>query len=279
MFKDKIKNGLKKGFKIEQEENIAIMNYGIDCLTMNIVKTICAFIIAGVMGIFEPVALIFLVYGAIRFCSHGVHAEKAWTCMLWGMIIYIGGGLLAVNTVLNTSAYVALFVIFAALLIKYSPAGTEKRPIGTKEYRQKQILLLALLSSLFIAILFFNDVLFANVIIISIIAQAINVLPVTYKLMNQKYDNIIKTGEYKELDKSRLLTKDLFYSFKELFNYRNIADIMKDRQFRNKAMLYATSCCLVAITTFAVYTPVLLTIGPWWHNEPEMPESIRGLLR
>ena len=89
-------------------------------------------------------------------------------------------------------------IISIILLFIYSPSDTLNRPIIGKNRRMKLKLTTVLLSLIYIIInlIIFNETLF-NLTMYSLLFQAILVLPITYKILNQSYNNYLAYEDQK----------------------------------------------------------------------------------
>ena len=89
-----------------------------------------------------------------------------------------------------------LSIIGTILLLIYSPADTEKRPLIHKKKRIIYKILTTTISTIYTILnIITKDNILSNIITFSILLEAIIVLPISYKLFGLKYNNYLN---YKE---------------------------------------------------------------------------------
>jgi accessory gene regulator B len=78
----------------------------------------------------------------------------------------------------------------AIFFYKYAPADTEKHPLLNAKLRKKlKLKTIFILLILLIIGLITNSFYFRNLIILATLSQLILILPLTYKLLNRRYNN------------------------------------------------------------------------------------------
>ena len=78
------------------------------------------------------------------------------------------------------------------LLAIYSPADTEKRPLINRKKRIVYKILTTLIAIIYMVIgLVVKNNILSNVITLSILLEAVIVLPISYKLFGLKYNNYL----------------------------------------------------------------------------------------
>lgn len=100
----------------------------------NGLKNLILFGISLAMGVFPYVLAMSLTVWRLRKYSFGVHMPGSLSCMLEGMIVYLGGAYLALRIVAHWLDLLCAFLLVLAGLLRYAPAATKMRPIpdGTK---------------------------------------------------------------------------------------------------------------------------------------------------
>lgn len=183
---DKLTMFFADGLKDQSNKNIEELRYGIESAFVNIPKTIILLVITYYLGILEKTLLIALFYGFIRLFSFRIHLKNGLGCTIWGLFIYIGGAYLVEYISLDITVYIIVFIFCFIMYFLYAPSGTEDRPIGRKQYKIGKILTLVVISVEFILAIFLGNKTYINIAIISIFAQMLNILPITYKIFKQK---------------------------------------------------------------------------------------------
>ncbi|MDD2435293.1 MAG: accessory gene regulator B family protein [Bacilli bacterium] len=172
--------------KVELEK----IRYGLISIYLLISKLLVIIILASFFNILKETILFMIVYGFIKMTSFGLHASKSWLCLLISITIFIILPLFTKNLIINQYLKISIGLITIFLLFKNSPADTLKRPIVNSKRR----LILKLLTT-FIAIIYVSlsigleNIYLSNILLISLIIQAIGTFPLTYKLLKFPYHN------------------------------------------------------------------------------------------
>lgn len=178
----------KQGLEENNKEKIEELEYGISVAVQNLLKTLLLIVLIVYLKIFWYVAVFMAAYSLLRIFSFGIHVRSSIICTIWGLLNYIGGAFLAMNIRISIFISTIIFVLCFILLWLYAPAGTEARPIGTKQYGRLKLRTLTMLTLLFTVSLILKilgEVIYYNIIVLSMAAQTINVLPITYKIFNE----------------------------------------------------------------------------------------------
>ena len=86
---DFIKKNLTK-----TEEELEILEYGIQVVLITVYKLIILFVTAYFLKIFTYTLLAFIVFAILRFFAAGVHASSSIKCILVNYIVFLGNVLL-----------------------------------------------------------------------------------------------------------------------------------------------------------------------------------------
>lgn len=172
------------------EDELEIINYGLESLYLTISKLIIILIISFVLGITYKMLLLLILYNIIRFTAFGIHASKSIYCLLSSCLLFIGGVYLCefINISLLTKVIISFICILC--IYKYAPADTHKRPL-VNEKKRKMYKLISLIScSIFsILIVVYNEIIISNYLLFSMIVAVIMIHPFTYKVFNMPYNN------------------------------------------------------------------------------------------
>ena len=180
------------------KEKIAVIKYGLSSLYLNITKTVVIFIISYILGYFNTLLLLMVLYSILRLTVFGVHAKKSWHCWVGSMIIFIGIPYLCRLLIIDYKVRLALCMVSVVLLGFFAPADTEKRPLINKKRRAIYKLTSVGCGTLYTVLLFFvNDNTLANCLLFSLLLAVFVCLPLTYKLFGVSYNNYLnyKKGE------------------------------------------------------------------------------------
>ena len=190
----KIMNKIMKFIRMyssnQNEEQLEIIEYGLEAIYITITKTIIIFIIAYFLGILKEMVLFLPFYIIIRLFAFGFHAKDSIQCLLVSSTIFFGTTYLCKFVVIPTYIKVLLCIINILLIYKWAPADTEKHPIINKKRRNiyKTLSTLIAITFSFISILITNQYL-SNCLIISVSIECLMISPFIYKLFKLPYDN------------------------------------------------------------------------------------------
>lgn len=183
-------NNIKKNQPKKNEEELEIIEYGLEALYLTFTKIIIILLLSIVLDIFKETLLMILFYNVIRLFAFGLHAKNSTTCLIMSIILFIGGTYLAIYIDIPIELKFILSITCIILIIIYAPADTEKRPLINVKKR-KRFKILSIITSLIITflIIYFNDNYLSNFMLIGMIESTIMILPITYKLYGLPYNN------------------------------------------------------------------------------------------
>ena len=148
-------------------------------------KTVLLMFIAKKIGLLKPLLIIFVFYGMIRNFSRGIHAKTPLGCWVVGTVNYLAMAYLSVVITVPKKVYDALYICCFCVYLKYAPSGTEVNPV----YKD-QVVTMKIISLLLVVVYYFIGTiktgLLRNIALLSLISQAIHIIPLTYKISNQK---------------------------------------------------------------------------------------------
>ncbi len=172
------------------EEKIEQIEYGLAGLYLAISKTIVIFIIAALLGILKELIIFTLIYNIIRMPSFGMHASNSTWCLIASTTMFISFSYLSTLINIPINIKLILGIIGIIIVFKNSPADTEKRPIINPKRRLIYKLISSLISVTFVILsLVVQNNFWSNCFILSLLLQSIMIMPTTYKIFNQPYDN------------------------------------------------------------------------------------------
>ena len=192
---DKISNFFIEGLEYKTPQQCLAVKNGVEILLLNLPKTVLLFLIAYWLNMLLPVIVCMCAYGALRMYSFGIHLSHDMSCAIWGFLIYIGGTHLALHINISNVVRIVIYVICFFLFLKYAPAGMKPRPIGAKQYiplKAMTMLILMILIAVSTVLQIFHKTIYANIILIAMVSQVINVLPFTYKIFRKEWIECLK---------------------------------------------------------------------------------------
>ena len=167
--------------------------YNLEAFYLTISKMLIIIPLSIIIGVFKEMMILLVFFNFIREPAHGLHASKSWICLLSSSIIFIGCPIIAKSINIPFIFNLSLEIIGLLLLAIYAPADTKKAPIIRVEKRKKlKINTIINCIILIIINLFIKDSIISNIIVLSIWIGVFLILPITYKIFNQPYNNYIE---------------------------------------------------------------------------------------
>ena len=117
--------------------------YGAKCDINNLEKTLIVYPIALFLGILPYVLAMGISTASLRKRSFGLHMPSSMACLVEGLIVFLGGGLITLHVRFHLRDVLVLFILILLCVNAYAPAQTKKRPIpdSQKDDLRKQSLI------------------------------------------------------------------------------------------------------------------------------------------
>ncbi|MDS0527510.1 accessory gene regulator B family protein [Clostridium sp. SHJSY1] len=166
------------------------LSYYICALYVNTTKIMILLAIALILKVFWEVIIMWCFFALIRRTAFGIHSSSSFNCTIVTVLIFAGGGLISKYVNFPIHIYFILNFISFVVYVIYAPADTESRPLVGKKMRKKfknKTILTFIVLFLLVTILniYQIKILFA----ISAFAEAISILPITYRIFKRRYKN------------------------------------------------------------------------------------------
>lgn len=185
-----------KNNKDYTDQKLNEIKYGLEALYLTTTKIAVIYIIAIILNSYKELTLIFLLYGTLRLTGFGIHAKSSKECWVSSLLIFVPIPYLLKFIFIPKYINIILSIIGTILLLIYSPADTEKRPLIHKKKRIMYKIITTTISTIYTILnIVINNNILSNIITFSILLEAIIVLPISYKLFGLKYNNYLN---YKE---------------------------------------------------------------------------------
>lgn len=183
-------NNIKKNKPDLNDEQLEIIEYGLEGLYLTIIKIIIILLLAIVLDILKETIMMIVFYNVTRFFTFGLHAKTSTSCLITSLLLFIGGTYLATYLQISLSVKISLSVICLILICIYAPADTEKRPLINPKKR-KRFKILSIITSIIMGtlLIYLHDSYISNFMIIGQVEAVIMILPITYKLYGLPYNN------------------------------------------------------------------------------------------
>lgn len=177
------------------EEDLNKLQYGLEGLYLTISKVIVILILSIILGIWKEVILLLILFNFLRFFGFGVHAKKSSECLIFSTICFVIFPLAFLNIQISKLWFLSIGIICTIILFLFAPADTEKRPFPKTKKKLFRKIMTTFLSIVYLLIaLLINNNTLSTLLFLAIIIESIFVNPLTYKVLNQPYNN------YKSVD-------------------------------------------------------------------------------
>ena len=183
------------------EERELVINFGVRLIFGELPKILILFIIGFLLNMGWQTLLLFFLIAPYRSFTGGFHLKTHLGCMITTSILYLSPIIIAKYFEISHSFIIyvlaGILSIFSIFIItKYAPADTENMPIlSTKERKSKKIKAYISLGILLSIIIFSPYKQFSYMIIYAMFLQNLTVLPISYKLTNNKHGYEVYTEE------------------------------------------------------------------------------------
>lgn len=175
------------------EEEVEKLKYGLEGIYLTYTKMIVILALAIILNMLKEVIAILIFFNIIRYFGFGVHAKKSSECLVSSILCFILLPYILLNLNITKEAMIIISIICMIDLVLFAPADTIKRPFKNKKKRIIRKLLTIVVAILYVSTaLLIQNVMISKILIISIIIEAIIVNPITYKLLNQPFNNYKK---------------------------------------------------------------------------------------
>ncbi len=158
------------------------IKYGVSIVVLNLYKTILLIIISLLLGIFKFSLVFLIAYTLLRAFAAGIHLKNDYLCTAIGLLSMIWLVYLSIYIDLNIYIYFALYILSFIAYYLYAPAATKKRPIAKKRIKPLKIKSLITVLLFFLISFIVGNGVWRSLITYSVVLEAINILPLTYKL-------------------------------------------------------------------------------------------------
>lgn len=167
-----------------EDEDYQRLLYMVRLFYINITKFAVTFGLAWLLGIHRYFFFFSIIYGVMRSHGFGIHLRSSAMCTISGAVVYYGCIYMARLLLIPNYIYILLFIAAGAAYRRYGPAESENQPIGKLQKERLRRRLTVILLVLCLAGLANQDV-YRNLIILAVIAELLNILPVTYKIIER----------------------------------------------------------------------------------------------
>ena len=196
-----ITSKIKQNVEGIDEEKELIIDFGVKLLFGELPKILILFLIGFILGIGWYTIILFFLLAPYRSFTGGFHLKTHLGCMITTTALYAIPVLLANYFIISQNYFLYIFAaivgIFSiVIIIKYAPADTENMPIlSKKEIKSKKIKACIFLIFLLAIIILSPNKVISYMLIYGMFLQNLTVLPIAYKLTDNKHGYEVYTEE------------------------------------------------------------------------------------
>ncbi len=189
-FSTTISNFISKTLPDKTEEELEIIEYGLEVLFMNFTKFPIILGLGYLLGVLRYSVYTLIIFGVIRSFASGIHARKSYTCLLSTLIIIFGAVYLSLNFQFSIITKLIIFILSLIIYFKYAPADTEEKPYLDPLIRDQ-----LKIKSLFTVVIYFfisisvQNIFFSNIFIHVLWIEALLISPIIYRLFKRRFNN------------------------------------------------------------------------------------------
>jgi accessory gene regulator B len=184
-----ITNTIKANLKSIDGQKAEIINYGLYLWITDIIKLIAILSTAYFLKIFIQTIIFLISFGILRTFTGGSHAKTFFGCLISYALITFGTVYLSIwlSSFINPLIIYMILIPFCTLVVYFLvPSDHENKPVTSKKQRKRlKIISYIILFTEFLASILFDEILIA----FSIFMVCLGILPITYKLMGNRYGN------------------------------------------------------------------------------------------
>lgn len=165
---------------------------GVYLISSLITKSCLLLVTSIILSLTEKVFIMVIIFLLIRFFSSGLHMKSSISCTITSLVFYLGGSFIFDRISLSNQICLVFLLILGSIIVKYSPADTEKRPIlgvGKRKALQTKSGIVVV-TIIIINILLGSNIVFKLTTVVYLF-QMISVIPITYRIMNENYNNYL----------------------------------------------------------------------------------------
>ena len=166
------------------------LDYWVQMIYLNVTKVVIMLTVAILLNVFVEALIIWAFFAMIKRTAFGMHSKSSLSCTITSVLIFDGGAL--IGKYIDFPVYIPylIYIITFIIFIAYAPADTEARPLVGKKLREKfkkRTILTA--GILFTVVIVLGPDKIKILLAISALAEAISILPITYKIFKRRYGN------------------------------------------------------------------------------------------
>lgn len=166
------------------------IEYALETIYISISKYIIIVSISILIGCFKNTIFSIVFMGILRGVSFGIHAKNSKVCLAVSSILILGVQFLAKIFIFSEFQKIISFIFTLVVFIRYSPSDTEKRPLINILIRKKlKIISVLIIFIYYIFIFLIKNIYLQNMLLLITLIQSFVIMPITYKIFSQNYNN------------------------------------------------------------------------------------------
>ena len=175
-----------------KQEDIDKLRYGLEGIYLTFYKMIIILLVAFFLHTLKETIIFLILFNIIRYPAFGFHANTSFECLIISLILMVLLPFLLLT--FNIPIIIKIVICFVCLVFFfiYAPMDTIKRPLPNKKKRRIRKFCSCLCCILYTCLMIvFKNSFINNLFFCAIVVETILILPTTYMLFKQPYNNYL----------------------------------------------------------------------------------------
>ena len=188
----KMMNWIESNYPSMHQDKYDEIKYGLEVLYLGLSKYAVIFLFAFMLGCLKEALMCSLFFGILRCTAFGLHSNNSISCLIISSIVLLGIPYLSKIMYLFQWHKIIICILLICIYAKYAPADTKNHPIVNDRIRSFLKIAAILTAVVYSIIIVTFDSYISNMILLCMVTECIIILPVTYKILNESYNNYLK---------------------------------------------------------------------------------------
>lgn len=184
-----------------EQSKVDKIRFGLEIILGEIIKIVILIVSAFILDVLPGALFAMISLGIFRLVSGGAHCEDYWRCLTFGILVFLGGGKLGLETAsyltheIMVNTITACAVIMFVLVLAWAPGEVIYRKIRPEERTMFKVLSLLFLVSWCGGTVYFilpQSIPAAVAGLIGMLVQAISFTPLGYRSIDSFDINLSK---------------------------------------------------------------------------------------
>lgn len=191
-FMQKIMKWITANYPSMRQDKYDEIKYGLEVLYLGLSKYVIIFAFALMLGCLKDALLCSLFFAIIRCTSFGLHSNNSISCLIISSVVLLGIPYLSKVMYLSQWHKIIICISLICIFAKYAPADTKNHPIVNHRIRHFLKIVAISTAIIYSMIIITFDSYISNMILLCMLTECIIILPITYIMFNESYNNYLK---------------------------------------------------------------------------------------